>query len=219
MEQDRSVKDPEPAEVWVLVAMKTHRVVEKARDVAEVKAKAEAKARDVAEGRIKVVAPAVAGTSKTAFQTRAERSSNMPRGDGTGAPLTALMTCGSRHPSRSKAPCEVHTVKQAVNFERVLLSHVEMCYSVALALTRNPDRAKALARYALTWAWRRCESPDDQKDIKRKLLKVLREWFLQYCCHTPCSLRNEAALAERIQYVLPNLQSGISSEFHAVFGL
>jgi len=74
MEQDRRVKDREPAEVWDLVAMKTHRVVEKARDVAGVKAKAEAKAeakaRDVAEGRIKVVAQAVAGTSETAFQTR-----------------------------------------------------------------------------------------------------------------------------------------------------
>ena len=84
MEQDRGVKDAEPAEVWVLVVMKTHRVVEKARNVAEVKTKAEAKARDVAEGRIKVVAQAVEGTSKTAFRTLAERSSSMPRGDGTG---------------------------------------------------------------------------------------------------------------------------------------
>ena len=165
------------------MAMKTHRVVEKARDVAEVKAKAEAKARDVAEGRIKVVAPAVAGTSKTAFQTRAERSSNMPRGDGTGAPLTALMTCGSRHPSRSKAPCEVHTVKQAVNFERVLLSHVEMCYSVALALTHNPSAACNLTRDVLAWAWNLRDSAGFKTGIKMKLLTALRERFIQHYSH------------------------------------
>jgi len=40
MEQNHSVKDPEPAEVWALVAMTNQRVAEKARDVAQVKAKA-----------------------------------------------------------------------------------------------------------------------------------------------------------------------------------
>ena len=94
MEQDRKTRGPEVAEVWDLAAVETDKDVEMPRDVAKVKAKvkaeAEAKHRDVAEGRIKVVAPAVAGTSKTAFQTLVERSSNMPRGDGTGPLLPPL---------------------------------------------------------------------------------------------------------------------------------
>jgi len=83
----------------------------------------------------------------------------------------------------------------AETFEQVLLSHAEMCYSVALALTRNPHRAQDLARHVLTWAWHLRDSADGEKDIKKKLLEVLRERFLQYYCQVPCSLRNEAALA------------------------
>jgi DNA-directed RNA polymerase specialized sigma24 family protein len=71
-----------------------------------------------------------------------------------------------------------------------------MCYSVALALTRSPDRAEDLARYALTWAWRRRESLDEQKDLKRKLLTTLRERFLQCYRHKPRSLRDEAVLSD-----------------------
>ena len=85
-------------------------------------------------------------------------------------------------------------MKQAVQaeaFEEVLFSYAEMCYSVALALTRNPHRAQDLASYALTCAWSLRDTADSEKDIKRKLLKVLRERFLQYYCQVPCSLRDE----------------------------
>ena len=88
--------------------------------------------------------------------------------------------------------------EHAKGFEEVLISYAEMCYSVAFALTRNPDRAQDLARHVLTWAWHLRDSADGEKGIKRKLLKVLRERFLQYYCQVPCSLRNEAALAERM---------------------
>lgn len=82
-------------------------------------------------------------------------------------------------------------------FEAVLISYAEMCYSVAFALTRNPQRAQDLAKYVLTWAWHLRDSADREKDIKTKLLSVLRERFLQYYCQDPCGLGDEAALAER----------------------
>ena len=91
--------------------------------------------------------------------------------------------------------------EHAEAFEEVLISHAEMCYSVAFALTRNPHRAQDLARHVLTWAWHLRDSADGDKDIRKKLLKVLRERFLQYYCQVPCSLRNHAAFAERAQYV------------------
>ena len=91
----------------------------------------------------------------------------------------------------------VKQAKRAEAFEQVLLSYAEMCYSVALALTRNPRRAQNLARYVLTWAWHLRESADAENGIKKKLLKVLRERFLQYYCQVPRMPRNEAVLAER----------------------
>jgi len=94
MEQDRKARDQEPVEVWDLAAVETAKDVEIPRGAAKAEAKAKAKVRGVVEGedRIKVVAPAVAGTSKTVFQVLAERSSNMPRGDGTGPQGQGPMT-------------------------------------------------------------------------------------------------------------------------------
>ena len=95
----------------------------------------------------------------------------------------------------------MNTIKQtehAEAFEGVLLSYAEMCYSVAFALTRNPERAHDLARHVLTGAWGLRDSADGQKDIKRKLLEVLRERFLQDYCRIPCSFGEVAALAERM---------------------
>lgn len=65
-------------------------------------------------------------------------------------------------------------------FEQVLLSYAEMCYSVALALTRDSRQAQELATRALTWAWHRRDSADAARDIKKTLLKALREQFLQH---------------------------------------
>lgn len=87
--------------------------------------------------------------------------------------------------------------EHAKAFEEILVSYAEMCYSVAFALTRNPHRAQDLARHVLTWAWHLRDSADGGKDIEKKLLKALRDRFLQYYCQVPCSLRDEAALTER----------------------
>ncbi len=84
--------------------------------------------------------------------------------------------------------------EQAETFEQVLRSHAQMCYSVAFALTRNPHRAQDLARHALTWAWHLRDSPDSKKDIKKKLLEVLRERFLQDNGQVPKSPKSEYAI-------------------------
>ena len=81
-------------------------------------------------------------------------------------------------------------------FEEVLISYAEMCYSVAFALTRNPHRAQDLAKYVLTWAWHLPDSAHGKKDIKKQLLEVLRERFLQYYGQVPCSLRNGSTPGE-----------------------
>lgn len=82
------------------------------------------------------------------------------------------------------------------DFEEVLVSYAEMCYAVAFALTRNPERAEELARYTLTWAWRLRDSTEMQKNTKRKLLKVLRERFLEYYCHASCGAADKTPFSE-----------------------
>lgn len=81
--------------------------------------------------------------------------------------------------------------------ERVLLSHAEMCYAVAFALTHSPDRAQELARYALTRAWHLRESAGSSKEIKRTLLAALRKRFLEDCSHARRVLKRHALIAER----------------------
>ena len=65
--------------------------------------------------------------------------------------------------------------------EQVLLSHVEMCYSVALALTRDPILGQRLARATLLWAWQRQATAGDLGggDVKMALLRELRSRFLR----------------------------------------
>jgi DNA-directed RNA polymerase specialized sigma24 family protein len=65
------------------------------------------------------------------------------------------------------------------SFEETLLSHAEMCYSVALALTRNPERAQELARSVLTGAWHLRDSVQGSEDLKRRLLSALRRSFVK----------------------------------------
>ena len=65
-------------------------------------------------------------------------------------------------------------------FEEILLSYTDMCYSVALALTRNPRQAQDLATHVLTRAWLRRHRSDSVKDIKKNLLRELREQFLHH---------------------------------------
>lgn len=89
----------------------------------------------------------------------------------------------------------LQTAKRTISFEQTLLSYVEMCYGVALALTRNPEDARNLTRETLVCVWHLRDRADAQSRIKETLLKVLRERFLQFYRHTP-TLRNQAVLAE-----------------------
>jgi hypothetical protein len=72
--------------------------------------------------------------------------------------------------------------------EQVLLSHVEMCYSVALALTRNPILGQRLARATLLWAWQNQAAAGElgRGDVKMALLRELRSRFLKEY-HPACS--------------------------------
>lgn len=65
--------------------------------------------------------------------------------------------------------------------EQVLLSHVDLCYSVALALTRDPASGQRLARATLLWAWQRQmeTGPLGGGDVKMALLRDLRSRFLK----------------------------------------
>jgi len=90
----------------------------------------------------------------------------------------------------------VQQVKQPEEFDQVLLSYAEMCYSVAFALTRNPRRAQDLARYALTRVWRMRDNVDSRPTIKQELLKALRERFLLRYRQSPCSLKKAATSRE-----------------------
>ena len=70
--------------------------------------------------------------------------------------------------------------------QQVLQSYAEMCYRVALTLTRNPKDAYTLTRDVLIWAMQLGDAPDATKDIKSLLLIELRKRFLQdYRPHTP----------------------------------
>ena len=85
--------------------------------------------------------------------------------------------------------------------EDILLSHVEMCYSVALALTRDPARGQRLARETLLWAWRRQAKTGGLggEDVKMALLSDLRGRFLSdysaACPRDPGRPRTACALA------------------------
>ena len=83
--------------------------------------------------------------------------------------------------------------EHAETFEEVLLLHTKMCYSVALALTRDPHRARDLTRHVLTSAWELRDSARSE-DVKRKLLEALRERFLQDYCQVLESPKSEYAI-------------------------
>lgn len=75
------------------------------------------------------------------------------------------------------------TMKQTIqsdHFGQLLLSHVDMCYSVAFALTRNPYDARDLSREVLIKAWHLRGDAGAETNIKMKLLTALREEFLQH---------------------------------------
>ncbi len=63
--------------------------------------------------------------------------------------------------------------------EQLLLSHLELCYSVALALTRNVNLALALTKDTLLWAWQRNDGSWDEDIMKKSLLRELRDRYLR----------------------------------------
>jgi len=87
--------------------------------------------------------------------------------------------------------------KNAEAFEQVLLSHVDMCYMVACALTRNQEDARELTREVLIWAWRHRNGADIMTDIKKKLLAELRKKFLRDYRQTARCLRTPPVFAEQ----------------------
>ena len=66
--------------------------------------------------------------------------------------------------------------------EQELLSHVELCYTVALALTHDPVLGRRLARATLLWAWHRQthNGGPGRESIKKELLRDLLSRFLEY---------------------------------------
>jgi DNA-directed RNA polymerase specialized sigma24 family protein len=76
-------------------------------------------------------------------------------------------------------------------FEEVLLAYVDMCYSVALALTRDAYDARELTQDVMTWAWYFRDTENGTADIKMKLLRALREKSLQR--HASLHVRSPAA--------------------------
>lgn len=65
------------------------------------------------------------------------------------------------------------------SFESILSSHVEMCYAVAIALTRDPVTASHLTRDVITSAWHLRRHASQPSAIKQWLLTKLRETFLE----------------------------------------
>ena len=88
--------------------------------------------------------------------------------------------------------------QQAEAFETLLLSYVEMCYEVALALTHDPNDARNLTREVLEWAWNRLDRADADKNIKTKLLMMMRWKFIQECRRPRTSCAKHATMAERV---------------------
>lgn len=65
------------------------------------------------------------------------------------------------------------------SFENALSSHIEMCYAVAVALTRDPVTASQLTRDVITSAWHHRQRAAQATSIKKWLLTTLRETFLE----------------------------------------
>jgi DNA-directed RNA polymerase specialized sigma24 family protein len=90
------------------------------------------------------------------------------------------------------------TIKQDKHteaFEQLLLSYSEMCYSVALALTHNPEDAGDLTREVLICAWHRRDADDATIGIKSQLLTALRKSFLHdYCRSTRIRAKDAASI-------------------------
>jgi len=88
--------------------------------------------------------------------------------------------------------------KQAEAFETLLLSYVDMCYAVALALTHDPNNARNLTREVLEWAWNLLDRADANRNIKTKLLMMMRWKFIHGYRRPRKCYGKHARMAERV---------------------
>ncbi len=84
--------------------------------------------------------------------------------------------------------------EQKETFEQILFSYVEMCYLVALALTRDPDDARCLTREVLVDTWLLNACVYNKRIIKQKLLTTLRTKFKEGYSPPKCGARRCTAL-------------------------
>jgi DNA-directed RNA polymerase specialized sigma24 family protein len=88
--------------------------------------------------------------------------------------------------------------EQAESFEQVLLSYVDLCYSVALTMTRDPNNAQDLTRDVVSWAWHLRDKEDAHAEIKMKLLSALRARYIQRYRNPVFALASQTAIAESV---------------------
>jgi DNA-directed RNA polymerase specialized sigma24 family protein len=110
-------------------------------------------------------------------------------------------------------------IKQAEHtetFEQVLLSYAERGYAVAFALTRDPDRARDLARHVLTSAWHLRDGTHGKREIKTKLLTALRNRFLKNYNQTPCRQEQRDFLGEGMICTARNMEQNAGKVSHDI---
>jgi len=83
-------------------------------------------------------------------------------------------------------------------FEKVLLEHTEMCYTVALAMTQNRKEARRLTYDVLSWAWQFHTIAGEHTRIKAKLLDELRRRHIQDRAQLAFGVPSAAAVAENV---------------------
>ncbi len=71
-------------------------------------------------------------------------------------------------------------VEKVETFGQLLLAEVEMCYSAAVVLTRDPSKARDLTREAVTQTWHLRDGADDTAGLRMTLLTVLQEKYVQH---------------------------------------
>lgn len=68
---------------------------------------------------------------------------------------------------------------QRAFFERELINHTDMCYSVAFALTKNIQEARRLTEEVVLSAWQLGSSGTGASSTKMNLLSALRTRFIE----------------------------------------
>ncbi len=68
-------------------------------------------------------------------------------------------------------------VMRAETFGQLLLAQVEMCYSAAVVLTRDPNKARKLTREAVTQIWHLRNGADDSVGLRQNLMAALRDLY------------------------------------------